>query len=160
MKERPASSKPRWLVEPRFDERGVQISSGIAVDGREYADGVPLAPPVGYEAPTALESLIEQVLSRRDLRAALAAGDTETFEEADDFELEDEDYDPRFPETIYEAYFDAKSKRGAASVAASSGVDGKPESKVTAPEISPRGGADDKAQPTEKPAGGLKEDVR
>ena len=58
------------------------------------------------------------ILSRAARAAfrALAAADVETAEEADDFEV-DEDYDPRFEESIYEAYFEAKSKR-AADVAA------------------------------------------
>lgn len=111
MKERPQSI--RWLIAPRFDESGVQISSGIGVDGLEYPDGVPMAPPIGYEAPTQLEQLIEQILRRRDFNAAAEAAGVETFDEADDFEVEDEDYDARFPETIYEAYFEAKSKRAA-----------------------------------------------
>lgn len=117
MKERPASSKQRYLIEPRFDEAGNQISSGILYNGQEAPDGVPMAPPIGYEAPTQLEQLIEQLIRRRDFNAAVAAAGSETFEEADDFDVDEEDYDPRFGETIYEKYFEAKSKRAAQQAA-------------------------------------------
>lgn len=110
------STEPEYLLDPMYDADGVQVSSGIGKDGKEYPDPVPMSPPVGYEPPSTLEMLIESVIHRRDFMQALRNADVETPEEADDFDV-DEDEDPRFPETLYEMYFEAKSKRAAQQAA-------------------------------------------
>lgn len=118
MKERRQSSSLFDLVAAQFDGDGVQATSAIKSDGKEYPDSVPMSPPVGYEPPSQLEDLIENLIRRREFNKAAEAAGFDSFEEDDDFEVEDEDYDPRFPETLYEAYFDAKAKRRAAWEAA------------------------------------------
>lgn len=116
MRERRRSTEPDFLIPPLFDDDGVQVSSAIGPDGREYPDPVPMSPPIGYEPPSTLEMLIESVIQRRDFLKAVREADFETPEEADDFDV-DEDEDTRFPETVYEAYFEAKSRRAAAEAA-------------------------------------------
>lgn len=106
------TSSDRWkgMLEPLFDADGVQATSGLDEKGREIPDPVPMSPPVGYTPPTELMTLIENVVRNREFLAALAKAEAETFEEADDFEV-DEDYDPRFERTIYEEYFEAKMRK-------------------------------------------------
>lgn len=70
--------------------------------GREMPSPLPVAPPIGYKkSPSLAEQIRQMVLSERLKQEALSAG-AETFEEADDFDVED-DYDPSSP---YEVDFD------------------------------------------------------
>lgn len=92
-----------YLVKPTFDEDGVQASSGIGLDGREYPDPVPMAPPVGYDAPPDIMQMIRSMVKSEQLRQRLEEEGFETFEEADDFELEDDPLDALTPyEKIFE----------------------------------------------------------
>lgn len=68
-------------------------------DGSENPDPTPMAPPIGYNRqPTMIEHIRNMVRSEELRRAAAAAG-AESFDEADDFEVED---DP-FPVSSFEA---------------------------------------------------------
>lgn len=70
--------------------------------GRELLDSTPMAPPVGYKPqPSMVEIIRAQIVSEKLAREAEELG-LETFEEADDFDVED-DYDPSTP---YEEMFD------------------------------------------------------
>lgn len=109
MKERRPSTD--FWVSPVFGDDGRQVQSAIGVDGKEYPDSVPLSPPVGFEVPDTLETIVARLMRSREFAAALDRAGIETPEEGDDFDVDDEDYDPRFPETIFEAYFEAKSRR-------------------------------------------------
>jgi len=84
------------------DAYGVQVLAEIGDDGKEYGDPVPVAPPVGL---TRSPSLAEQIRSmvRRELSDAAHDQGMETFEESDDFDVDD---DPADPHTPYEAVFD------------------------------------------------------
>lgn len=95
-------TKEKMIIEPTFDEDGVQASAGIDQLGREVPDPVPTQAPIGYTPPTQLEQLIKQYV-RRELSAAAGAEQYETFEDADDFDIED---DPLDPLTEYERVFD------------------------------------------------------
>lgn len=70
--------------------------------GREIPDPLPLEPPIGYKrSPTIAEQLRAMVQGEALAYAARNAG-KETFEEADDFDVDDE-FDPRSPyEVIFE----------------------------------------------------------
>lgn len=75
---------------------------GNPVESRESPDPTPLAPPVGYKAaPSLAEQIREMVRSERLAREVAEAG-YETFEESDDFEVDD-DYVVNSP---YENEFD------------------------------------------------------
>src|SRR5262245_12009423 len=97
------SSSPSFLIEPTFDNGGVQASAGIDQQGKEVPDPVPMSPPIGYTPPQQLDELIRAYV-RRELSAAAAQDDFETFDEADDFDIED---DPLDPLTEYEKIFEA-----------------------------------------------------
>jgi hypothetical protein len=94
-----------FLVKPQFDQDGVQVSSGIGTDGREYPDPVPMSPPVGYEPPSDVLQMLEQLFLRG--KAVLEAAQIETEEEANDFDIEDDPVDPLTP---YEAVFNPPAK--------------------------------------------------
>lgn len=108
-----------WCVEPRFDVDGVQASSGIGEDGKEYPDPVPMGPPVGYSPEPDLMTMIRSMVRNEQFRAMAEAEGFETFEEADDFEIED---DPLDPLTEYEKMFypadEAKTNGGPPAAAA------------------------------------------
>lgn len=86
-----------------FDEDGVQVSSGQDDRGRELPDPVPMAPPVGYRQPPTLADMIRRMVQSEVLRRAAAVEEFDSFEEAEDFEIEDDPIDPKTP---YEAVFD------------------------------------------------------
>jgi hypothetical protein len=65
-------------------------------NGHEIPDPTPMAPPVGYKRqPTLVEQIRNMIRSEKLAAEAQSAG-FETFEEADDFDVED-DYDPHSP---------------------------------------------------------------
>jgi hypothetical protein len=93
-----------WLRAPTFDEDGVQVTSGIDQDGREHPDPVPMSPPVslGRQRDTLVDT-IKRLIAEETFRQAVDAEGFETFEEAEDFDIED---DPMDPKTPYEAVFE------------------------------------------------------
>lgn len=103
MAKKPFNSVEEFNTKPYFDEDGVQVASGIGKDGKEYPDPVPMAPPIGYQAPPDLMTLIRQMIRAEEFKRLAAQEDFETFEESDDFDIED---DPLDPHTPYEAVFD------------------------------------------------------
>lgn len=70
--------------------------------GREILDGTPMQPPVGYKRQPSLAEQIREMVRSERLAQELAAAGHETFEEADDFDVDDE-YDPSSP---WEQHFD------------------------------------------------------
>lgn len=101
-----------YLIKPMVDVDGVQASSGIGLDGKEYPDPVPMAPPIGYQAPPTLMEMIRTMIASEALKASLAEQGFETFEESDDFEIED---DPIDPLTDYERVFEPPATPPAAA---------------------------------------------
>lgn len=67
----------------------------------EVPNPTPVAPPVGYKRQPSLTEQIRAMVRSEALRQAAEAEGVETFEEADDFEVDD--YDPTSP---YEEVFD------------------------------------------------------
>lgn len=66
------------------------LSKGLHPDGTPILDPTPLAPPIGYiKAPSMFDTVRDLIRGENLKREALAAG-METFEEADDFDIEDE----------------------------------------------------------------------
>jgi len=96
-------NRPReFLIEPTVDEDGVQASAGINQRGEEVPDPVPTQAPIGHGGQPQLDQLIKQYV-RREMSELAQAQEYETFDEADDFEIED---DPLDPLTEYERVFD------------------------------------------------------
>lgn len=90
-------------VLPTFDQDGVQATAGIGEDGKEYGDPVPMAPPIGYKEPPDLMSMIRSMVQSEQLQRAADEQGFDTFEEAGDFDIEDDPVDPKTP---HEALFD------------------------------------------------------
>lgn len=73
------------------------------LDGSEIPDPTPMAPPVGYiKQPSMVDNIRNLIRSERLRQDAETAG-AETFDEADDFDIEDDpepisqyDYEPEF----------------------------------------------------------------
>lgn len=64
--------------------------------GHELPDPEPMAPPIGYQPGPDLMEIIRSMVKRASEELASEGSDNDTFEEANDFEIEDEDYyDPR-----------------------------------------------------------------
>jgi hypothetical protein len=89
-----------YLVPPTFDDDGVQATAGIGPDGREVLDPTPMSVPLGYEPPSDLNVMLEQLFRRG--QAVLQAAQVETEEEANDFNCEDDPFDEL---TEYEKVF-------------------------------------------------------
>lgn len=92
-----------FLIPECIDHEGCQVTSAIGSDGKEYPDPIPTAPPIGYQNPPDLMTMIRTMIQSEALRQKLAQEDFETFEEADDFEIEDDPIDPLTP---YEKVFE------------------------------------------------------
>lgn len=71
----------------------------------QHVDPTPMAPPVGYQKSVPLHLQIREMVRSEALRQAAESNDLETFEEADDFDIMDDDvpFDPKSP---YENDFD------------------------------------------------------
>lgn len=91
-----------YLVKPHFDDDGVQVSSAIGLDGKEYPDPVPMSPPVGYTPPNDLMWMLQHMIRQERFAQEARAADVETEEEANDFDLPD---DPLDELTHYEKVF-------------------------------------------------------
>lgn len=74
--------------------------------GHELPDPTPVAIPVGLKRPESLQDQIRRLV-RNELSAHAVAHGRESFEEADDFEVEDDPPDPRTP---WELDFDQLSE--------------------------------------------------
>src|SRR5262245_39658933 len=94
-------AEEEYLVKPLYDGDGVQATSGIGPDGREYPDPVPTSPPIGYQPPSDIMTMLESMFQRS--KALLEAAEIETEEEANDFDI---DSDPIDPLTPYEKIFE------------------------------------------------------
>lgn len=69
--------------------------------GRETLDPTPIAPPIGYKKEPSMVEIVRQQIRTEMSRQAVEEG-KESFEEADDFDVDD-DFDPSSP---YEEMFD------------------------------------------------------
>lgn len=75
----------------------------LDAEGRELPDPRPEAPPVGWVKQPTMVEYIRNLVRSELLRREADAEDIDTFEESDDFDVEDDEPDPRTP---YEAVFD------------------------------------------------------
>jgi len=80
-----------------------QLEAGrLDARGQEILDDKPMSIPAGFKKPESLSETIQRLV-RRGLSDAAAAQGFETFEEAEDFEVGDETFDPNTP---YETFHD------------------------------------------------------
>lgn len=78
------------------------VSAGIHRDGKEYGDPIPMEPPIGYTTPPGLREMFSEMIRNHEFQRRQAEAGVETFEEAGDFEVDD---DPML-KTPYERFFD------------------------------------------------------
>ena len=127
-----ARSDPRQLA-MEIHPKGKPLSPG----GFEVPDPTPVAPPVGYVRHVPLAEQIRNMVRSEALRQAAEQAGAETFEEADDFDVED--FDPRSP---YEEVFEPPIKPDP--------VEAKPPAEPKG-EVSPASGSEDKAPAVKAP---------
>lgn len=77
-------------------------SGRLDARGHEILDPTPMAVPAGFKKPESLAETIQRLV-RRGLSDAAASQGFETFEESEDFNVEDETFDPSTP---FETFFD------------------------------------------------------
>lgn len=75
--------------------------------GHEIPDPTPMAPPVGFKPQPSMVEIVRAQIAGERLRQEAEAAGLETFEEADDFDVQD-DFDPSSP---YEEMFDPAPAR-------------------------------------------------
>lgn len=80
-----------------------QISS-LNPSGHEIPDSVPLATSLGARRARSIRDNVVDILRSEKWREAMEANGEETFEEADDFDIDD-DFDPSTP---YEEFFEGE----------------------------------------------------
>lgn len=86
------------------DVDGVQVRSELTPDGRfELPDPTPMAPPIGYKAEPTLSDMIRSMVRREQFNLEVSRAGFETFDEAEDFDIEDDPVDPLTP---YERVFE------------------------------------------------------
>lgn len=130
------------LEQARLDPRQLAMDihpkgKPLSPGGLEVPDPTPMAPPVGYVQHVPLAEQIRAMVRSEALRQAAEAQGAETFEEADDFDVED--FDPSSP---YEEVFEPPAKPD--RVADSPPAEPKGE-------VSPAGGSPDKAEAVKAP---------
>lgn len=101
-----------FLTKPTYDEDGVQSTSGIRQDGREYPDPVPMSPPVGLKPPEDLMTTIRRMVHNEEFQRAANAEGFDTFEEAGDYDIDD-DHEWVDELTPYESLFHPPDQRSA-----------------------------------------------
>lgn len=105
-KEIPSADVPRerpYRVDPRTGEILSAKNAPLNEFGQELPDPTPMAPPVGFKRQKPLHELIREMVRSEHLAQAAAAAGAETFEESDDFDVDDDSYDPSTP---YEMTFE------------------------------------------------------
>lgn len=85
------------------ERREIPLREGFDEFGRELPDPTPMEVPVSYCQGPTLKETIQRMMHHEMLRQRADAEGFDSFEEGDDFEIED---DPLDPHTPYEAYFD------------------------------------------------------
>lgn len=86
-----------FCTKPSYDQDGVQSTAGIGKDGKEYGDPVPMAPPVGFDNPPDLMTLIRTMVRSEEFNRRAAEEDFDNFEEAGDFDVDDDPFPPLTP---------------------------------------------------------------
>lgn len=74
--------------------------------GQEIPDPTPVAPPVGFVRQKSLAEQIREMVRSERLRQEVEAQGYETFEEADDFDVDEDDPLPFTPYQVPEAPYD------------------------------------------------------
>lgn len=71
------------------------LERGLDENGKFEPDATPMAPPIGYKKQPSMVEIVRNMVRSERLAAELAAQGQETFEEADDFDVDDDPPDMR-----------------------------------------------------------------
>lgn len=77
--------------------------------GREIPDDTPVAMPAGFKHPEDLQTIIRRLIRSEEWQRMAEKNEMDTFEEAEDFDIDDDMFDPHSP---YEEVFDPVLQRG------------------------------------------------
>lgn len=112
--------RPKKMTAEEYMQK--MLEKGIDERGNFVVSGVPMAPPIGYKKQPSMVELVREMVRGERLRAEAAAAGHETFEESEDFDVEDDvdyphtpwtnDFDPPLKEILREgqAEIDRKAK--------------------------------------------------
>lgn len=76
--------------------------------GYEYLDPVPKSASLGFKKPPTLQEMIKQMVQSENWRRAMDQQGMETFEEAEDFEVDDEELPIKSP---WELQYDPETRK-------------------------------------------------
>lgn len=111
--------KPSVKMKTEVSKDGELLEREYLTDQGEYPDPTPIAPPIGYKKQPSMVQIVREQIRAAHLARDLEAAGAETFEEADDFEVDDpegdmaaspheNDFDPPVSELLKEG---AKAKQ-------------------------------------------------
>lgn len=89
VKEKPTMSEADYAL--KLEAKGLDPTGSAFIP-----DSTPMEPPLGYIKQPSIAERIRDMVRSEHLRLAAESAGTETFEEADDFDVGD-DYDPHSP---------------------------------------------------------------
>lgn len=95
----------------KFGFPGVADLDGVVIQdelGREILDGTPMAPPVGYKKQPSMVDIVRNMVRSERLKAEAEAAGLESFEDADDFAIADDEGE--LPSSPHENQFDPPVK--------------------------------------------------
>ncbi len=75
------------------------VATKLNTKGQEENDPTPMALPIGYEYPETLDQKIQRMV-RVGLSDHAEQNNRDTFEEANDFEVDDDPYEPTSPHEV------------------------------------------------------------
>lgn len=87
----------------------LQIYRWLDENGREIPDPIAVEVPAGFKRPETLQEQIRRLVRSEQFNQSVSEQGMETFEEAEDFEIDDDMFDPHSP---YEEVFDPILGRG------------------------------------------------
>lgn len=79
------------------------IDKGIDEHGNFVVDSTPMAPPIGYKKQPSMVEMVREMIRSERLKAEAEAAGHESFEDSEDFDIED---DPELLRTPFENDFD------------------------------------------------------
>lgn len=93
--------RPRRLSSEEYMAK--MLEKGLDEHGNFVVDATPLAPPIGYKKQPSMVELVREMVRSERLKAEAEANGHESFEEAEDFDIED---DPDMMRSPWENDFD------------------------------------------------------
>lgn len=87
----------------------MMLAGRLDSQGREVPDDTPVAMPAGFKHPEDLQTIIRRLIRSEEWQKMAESNEMDTFEEAEDFDIDDDMFDPHSP---YEEVFDPVLNRG------------------------------------------------